>query len=128
MIVQLETIGLSTELVAGVVQALAKHNEAWWRRERAQGRFDDGWLARVRYTRPSVQAVVRLRDAGTLLAAARGGCGELAAAYAGWAWAQDQPAQLETLRVDGATWHVRVIRPGEDSRIIWDPERMVRHG
>lgn len=129
MIAELDVIGASTELLGGCVLALARHNELWWRRERADGRVvSPNWVERLRYRAPAPSRRLRLRDVGTLLAnGATGGCGELAAAYVSWLWSLNLPADLETLRTSELVWHSRVLRQSNGRRVIWDPERVVLH-
>lgn len=128
MIVQLEVLGVSTELVRHVVFALAKHNEAWWRRERAAGRTHVDWMKQLRYKRPAVASTIVLRDASTILPTMSGGCGELAAMFAGWMWSLDRRAEIDDARVQIGTWHARVLYPGaHEVMSIWDPERNLSH-
>lgn len=131
MIVQLSLLGVSNELVTHVLFALAKHNEAWWKREREAGREDPSWLSRLRYKRPPVSSVIVLRDAATIMPTMSGGCGELAAMYASWLWSKGRRAELDDARVTNVGWHGRVLVPtgnGSGAMQIWDPERMLPHG
>lgn len=121
MIVELDTVGISHELVVGVLEAFVRHNARWFMRERARGRYlDDSWLATMRYDEPPVLSRLRLRDAGRLLAEGKGGCGELAALVVGWNWAIGRRASLDAFRRTADTWHAVAQISG---RGTWDPER-----
>lgn len=122
MIVELDLVGLSTELVQGVLEAYVRHNARWFERERERGRLlDDAWLSTIRYAEPVVSSRLRLSDAGRLLAIRRGGCGELAALVAGWQRALgNRNATVHSQRRTSDTWHVIALIPG---RGTWDPER-----
>lgn len=113
MLLVLDIPEIDTDFVRDVLEALTKYNARTWRCLYEAGGVCPAapWLVRYIADKPAPR--VWMRDIFGLLKRGHGSCGELAAAYAGYARALGKQAHVVVEETGQDRWHAYAVIDGQ---------------